>query len=141
MSKGFQQADGGAAGATAYSWTIPYFTNPPTLRPTDSYAISMRDQFFAIVDETPGDGAGEAVRLQISNAAVFQSVELELGLYQNAERTTYTFTIVPTCQVLSENVILVVFPSQISLPENEGDLGCTSTSTNYFGDSISCTKL
>jgi hypothetical protein len=61
-------------------------------------------------------------------------------LYQNAERTTYTFTIVPTCQVLSENVILVVFPSQISLPENEGDLGCTSATTTYF-ESMSCTKL
>ena len=61
-------------------------------------------------------------------------------MYQNSERTTYTFTIVPTCQVISENVILVVFPNQILLPENEGELGCTSTSGNYF-DSISCTKL
>ena len=71
MSKGFQQAEGGAAGVTAYSWTIPYVTNPPTLRPTDSYAISMRDQFFALVDEIPGDGTGPGVSLQISNAAVF----------------------------------------------------------------------
>jgi hypothetical protein len=76
VSKGFQQAEGGAAGVTAYSWTIPYVTNPPTLRPTDSYAISMRDQFFALVDEirpdsVQGDGTGPGVSLQISNAAVF----------------------------------------------------------------------
>lgn len=144
VSKGFQQAEGGAAAATTYSWTVPYVTNPPTLRPTDSYTITIRDQFYAIIDEIKGgeysaDGGGPGVSLQITNAALFQNAELELALYQNARPTTYTFTIVATCQVLSGNVFLVVFPSRITLPITDGDLGCSSLSTAYF-ESMTCTK-
>jgi hypothetical protein len=139
VSKGFQQAAGGAAAATTYSWTVPYVTNPPTLLPTDSYSITIRDQFYAIIDEISGDGGDPGVSLQISNAALFQNAELELARYQNAVGTKYTFTIVATCQVVSGNVFLVVFPSRISLPATTGDLGCSSASTAYF-ESMSCTR-
>lgn len=63
VSKGFQQSEGGAAGETTYSWTIPYLTNPPTIEPTDPYAISVRDQFFALVDNNAGDGSEPVVSL------------------------------------------------------------------------------
>jgi hypothetical protein len=139
VSKGLQQSEGGPAGETTYSWSIPYVTNPPTLLPTDSYTISTRDQFYSIIDIVSGEGGDGGVSLTITDAAVFQDAQLVLDLYQNSERTKYTFTFVASCQVVSGNVFLVVFPGTIALPADEGDLGCESSSSPYFR-SFTCTK-
>ena len=45
-------------------------------------------------------------------------VLVSLGSYTNAKVTDYTITMVPTVPVWEQNVIMITFPDQITLPDN-----------------------
>ena len=51
MRKGFQQGNGGTAGETTYSWSVPEVTSPDSLRETDTFKIYIYDQYAHLIDE------------------------------------------------------------------------------------------
>jgi hypothetical protein len=69
--------------------------------------------------------------------AKLQTVQLTLGNYDNAARTNYTFTMVPSIPITYTNFILMTFPSQIILPTNSSDFNCTSSFSALLS-SVTC---
>ena len=78
------------------------------------------------------------ITLTMTNPATFKSSELVLDSYQNTMRTKYTFTVVPSAAISTDNVFLVTIPAECKLPLFDAEYACESTSTVYFSR-LSCT--
>ena len=75
----------------------------------------------------------------MTKAAEFRSERLVLGSYQNAARTSYSFTVVPATPIKPTDYILVTFPDSYELPDDEAKLACNSSTTEFVSQ-LTCTK-
>ena len=78
----------------------------------------------------------EGVTIQMIEAAELNTVQVSLASYENAKRTTYTLTLVPSVPIKQSNLIMITFPEQIELPD-AADLGCSSSFTSLI-ESLEC---
>jgi hypothetical protein len=60
-------------------------------------------------------------------SAEIQDVELLPNTFVNSKRATYTFTIVPSITFKQSMLILIKFPEQIIVPDDDQQIICSST--------------
>ena len=52
----------------------------------------------------------EGVPIKMIEAAELNTVQVSLASYENAKRTTYTLTLVPSVPIKQSNLIMISFP-------------------------------
>ena len=122
-----------AAGQQGQSYTIrvPGIQNPIQTTATSSFRFKTFNSDSEEIDEYEGEN------IQMLESARIQNVELFPSSYINSQRTSFEINMVPSVPVKSNNVILVTFPPQMSVPATDSELGCSSVFTNLIA-SISC---
>ena len=115
-----------------YRFTIPGIRNPIKTIPTETFKLASYSRTGELIDLKT-----EGVEIRMLEAAELDTVQVSLGSYQNARSTTYTLTLVPSVPVQQENLIMVSFPEQIALPEDQSELACSSSFTSLI-DSVTC---
>lgn len=74
----------------------------------------------------------------MTDPSALDIVLVSLDNYVNAyNKTSYTFTIVPTVPIWEESLIFVTFPEQIKLPEVDEFLACSTVFESLFA-MVSC---
>jgi hypothetical protein len=73
----------------------------------------------------------------MTSAAQMVSASLSLSSYVNAATTKYTFQMAASIPIAESNKIIIVFPTEVTLPTAEADLACTTSDTQLF-DSFKC---
>jgi len=94
---------------------------------TLSFEIQTRDQFNDKIDEVL-----VGVTVQMARPAEFKRAELVLSSHQNAVRAKYLFKIVATNPLKNGNIIMLTFPKETELPDDDGVYACSSNTIDYI---------
>lgn len=130
ISNAFRRSE--VQGGNEFGIRIPGLRNPILTTPTSSFVIAS----FTFPGELI-DIVYEGVTIAMIENAELDSANLSIGSYVNYQKTTYTFTLVPTVPYTSSSILFITFPPQIALPETPAELGCNSAFTNLI-KSVAC---
>ena len=76
----------------------------------------------------------------MARPAEFKRAELILSSHQNAVRAKYLFKIVATNPLENGNIIILTFPEETELPDDDGAYACESSTVEYISK-LACSTV
>ena len=99
----FRRTEG--PGLVEYKISLPGIRNPIKTIPTQTFKFATYSRLGELIDLMT-----EGAPIKMIEAAELNTVQVSLASYENAKRTTYTFTLVPSVPIKQSNLIMISFP-------------------------------
>ena len=93
-----------------YSIRVPGIQNPIQTTATSPFRFITYNSDGEAIDEYEG------ANIQMLESARIQNVELFPGSFINSQRTSFQINMVPSVPVKNNNIVMVTFPPQMSVP-------------------------
>lgn len=98
----------------SYSFNMPGFLNPLTLDSTDSFRIYTKTSGNNIMDQIES-----GLKIKMTNVPYIKSVIVTPGSLVNSAITNYTFLITSAIPINSTYSVIVIYPTEITLPTDQ----------------------